>query len=34
MTTHQQEMSHGVKINILNSFVSILKRKQSKEEEI
>ncbi len=29
MTTHQQEMSHGVKINILNSLVSILKRKKS-----
>lgn len=28
MTTHQQEMSHGVKINILNSLVSILKRKR------
>lgn len=27
MTTHQQEMSHGVTINILNSLVRILKRK-------
>jgi len=30
MTTHQQDMSHRVKINILDLLVSILKRKQSK----
>ncbi|MFQ5818917.1 MAG: hypothetical protein ACE5I5_02925 [Candidatus Heimdallarchaeota archaeon] len=32
MTTHQQDMSHGVKFNILNSLVSILKRKRKQSK--